>query len=94
MSQDISITMAARMKTPKIAPATMLAILSLPLCEGVAVEVAEAEAVVVAAEDVAAAAGAIVALVEDFEYSECRNLTSTCILVFGLHLVCRWCVKT
>ena len=91
MSQDISITMAARMKTPKITPATMLAMLSLPLCEGVAVEVAEA--VVVAAEDVAAAVGAIVALVEDFEYSECRNLTSTCILVFGLHLVYRWCVK-
>ena len=83
--------MAARMKTPKITPATMLAMLSLPLCEGVAVEVAEA--VVVAAEDVAAAVGAIVALVEDFEYSECRNLTSTCILVFGLHLVYRWCVK-
>ena len=78
--------MAARRKTPKTPPATMLAMLSLPLCEGVAVEVAEAEteaeaeAVVVAAEEVAAAAGAIVALLEGFEYSERRNLTSTCIL--------------
>jgi len=89
MSQNISITMAARRKTPKTPPATMLAMLSLPLCEGVAVEVAEAEAVVVAAEEVAAATGAIVALVEDFEYLECGNLASTCILVFGLHLVCR-----
>lgn len=89
MSQDISITMAARRKTPKTTPATMLAMLSLPLCEGAAVEVAEAETVVVAAEEVAAATGAIVALVEDFEDSGHRNLTSTCILVFGLHLVCR-----
>jgi hypothetical protein len=91
MSPNISITVAARRKTPKTTPATMLAMLSLPLCEGVAVEVAEAEAeaVVVAAEEVAAATGAIVALVEDFEYSGRRNLTSTCILVFGLHLVCR-----
>lgn len=91
MSQNTSITMAARRKTPKTAPATMLAMLSLPLCEGVAVEVAEAEAeaVIVAAEEVAAATGAIVALVEDFEYSERGNLTSTCILVFGLHPVCR-----
>ena len=87
MSQNISITRAARMKTPKTAPATMLARLPLPLCEGVAVEVAEAEAAAVAAEEVAAAAGAIVALVDDFEYSERRNLTSTCTLVFGLQLV-------
>lgn len=93
MSQSISIIMAARRKTPKTIPATMLAMLSLPLCEGVAVEVVEAEAVVMAAEEVAAAAGAIVTLVEDFEYSERRNLTITCILEFGLHLVCRWCVR-
>lgn len=63
MSQSVKITMAAKMKTPKTTPATMLAVSSPLLCDGAGVEVAET--VVVGAEEVAAA-GAIATKVEDF----------------------------